>query len=129
LVKSVMSWAHNFGYRPFNKSLIQDMQKAVKGEDLSPDITSFDRSHLARYDFTQLGKLANPTISLLRHMNAGFFASPVLDYYLNKISKKTRGQVRFIDTDEGHVVPFIKHYELKNKWFEMVPDKNEGENC
>jgi len=129
LMKTVMTWAEHFNHSKFNEFLIKDIQKAVNGEDIKPDITSYDRAQSSKYDFSQLGELTNPFLTLLRHYNAGFFSSPILEYYINQVQPKYPGKVRTIETSNGHQINVRKKHDLKGNYFNMRENLNPGRDC
>ena len=79
-----------------------------------------------RFDYSQLGNMANPVRSLAKHLNL-FFASPTLDAKLDGIIPRSRGEVKTVIDKDGNKVP-IRRTPKKGEFWKIQTDQT-GEPC
>jgi len=126
LYKTLLQWAENNGHHAFVKQLVKDVEHYAAGKDTEVDISSYDRSTMDRFDYSQLGNMANPVRSLAKHLNL-FFASPTLDAKLDGIIPRSRGEVKTVIDKDGNKVP-IRRTPKKGEFWKIQTDQT-GEPC
>ena len=126
LYKTLLQWAENNGHHDFVRQLVKDVEHYAAGKDTEVDISSYDRSTMDRFDYSQLGKMANPVRSLAKHLNL-FFASPTLNAKLDGIIPKSRGEVKTVIGRDGQKIP-IRRTPKKGEFWKIQTDQT-GEGC
>ena len=126
LYKTTMQWAENNGKSEFVRELVKDVEHYVSGKDTEVDISGYERGSMDRFDYSQLGDMANPVRSLAKHLNL-FFASPVLNDKLNNVLPKGRGKVETVIDKDGRKIP-IRRVPKKDEYWNIQTDQT-GEGC
>ena len=126
LYKTLLQWAENNGHRDFVRDLVRDVEHYAAGKDTEVDISSYDRGSVDRFDYSQLGNMANPVRSLVKHLNL-FFASPILNAKLDGIIPKSRGEVKTVIGRDGQKIP-IRRSPKKGEYWNIQTDQT-GEGC
>ena len=126
LYKTLLQWAENNGHKSFVKDLIKDVEHYAAGKDTEVDISSYDRGTMDRFDYSQLGAMANPVRSLAKHLDI-FFASPTLEAKMKDIIPKSRGKVEQVIGRDGQKIP-IRRVPTKGEYWKIQTDQT-GEGC
>ena len=79
-----------------------------------------------RFDYSQLGSMANPVRSLVKHLNV-FFASPTLKAKMDGIIPKSRGEVKTVIGKDGQRIP-IRRTPKKGEFWNIQRDQT-GDGC
>ena len=103
------------------------MEEVAAGKERDPDSTAWDRSTMDTYDYNSLGKLRNPVRSLIKGLNINF-SSPVLDYHLRTVLKKSPGLIYNIEQKDGTITPIRRHEDTKGKFWE-ISKESDGRGC
>jgi hypothetical protein len=123
-----MQWAENNGHTEFVRELVRDVEHYASAKDTEVDISSYERGRMDRFDYSELGDMANPVRSLAKHLNT-FFTSPILIDKLKRgnVLPKSRSKVEtFIDKD-GNKIP-IRRVPQKDEYWKIQTDQT-GEGC
>ena len=116
LYKTLLQWAENNGHRDFVRDLVRDVEHYAAGKDTEVDISSYDRTTMDRFDYSQLPKgMVNPIRSLVKHMDT-FFASPTLNAKLKGIIHKSRGEVKTVIGKDGQKIPIRRSPKKGEFW-------------
>jgi hypothetical protein len=124
LVKTTFNWMENNGYGEYVKKIVYDWERAVKGE-YEIDSTVWDRTTSLRYDYSNLGHMANPVRSMAKNMNV-WFASPILEFYLEKINDNQKQRIIEAEGSDNTRIGVRTLKSQKQKWSEI---SNEGQPC
>ena len=128
LYKTAMQWAENNGHTEFVRELIKDVEHYASGRETEIDISSYERGRMDRFDYSQLGDMANPVRSLAKHLNT-FFTSPILIDKLktNNVLPKGRSKVETVIGRDGQKIP-IRRVPKKDEYWNIQTDQT-GEGC
>ena len=126
LYKRLLQWSINNGHKDFVKDLVKDVEQYAKGEDTEVDIGGYERGKLDKFDYSELGKMADPVRTLAKHLNV-FFASPVLNAKLDKVIDRSRGQIENVKTRDGKEIP-LRRVPEKGEYWKIQTDQT-GEPC
>jgi len=126
LYKTAMEWAENNGHTEFVRELVRDVEHYASAKDTEVDISSYERGRMDRFDYSELGDMANPVRSLAKHLNL-FFASPILNDKLKNVIPKGRGKVETVIDKDGNKIP-IRRAPKKDEYWNIQTDQT-GEGC
>tara|TARA_R110000824_G_scaffold58526_1_gene158106 strand:+ start:1078 stop:10002 length:8925 start_codon:yes stop_codon:yes gene_type:complete len=126
LYKTVMQWAENNGQKGFVRELVKDVEHFASGRDTEIDISSYERGRMDRFDYSQLGDMANPVRSLAKHLNL-FFASPILNDKLKQVIPRGKGKIQTVIGRDGQKIP-IRRVPKKDEYWNVQTDQT-GEGC
>ena len=126
LYKTVLQWAENNGQSKFVNELVRDVEHYAAGKETEVDISGYERGRMDRFDYTELGNMANPVRSLAKHLNL-FFSSPMLNDKFNSILPKGRSQTETVIGKDGTKIP-IRRVPQKDEYWNIQKDQV-GEGC
>lgn len=126
LYKTVLQWAENNNARQFVQELIRDVEHYAAGKETEIDISSYERGSMDRFDYTELGDMANSYRTIAKHLNV-FYSSPILIDKLNGVIDNRKSPIQTVRGKDGSLIPF-REMPQKDDYWKYATDQT-GEGC